>query len=107
MTITVVADDLNQARHKLGLRHESSPISITWRGDGHNDFRPVHLTGCIVNATRMGTEGGALPLEFETSKAALRHIAKLLAKHDAYVRSEKIERDKKARQQAKEAKAKK
>ncbi len=109
MTITVVANDVSDARFQLGLRASDAPIQIKWRkADAMtSDYKDVHLTGCVVDATHMGSKGGNVPLEFENAKAALRHIAKLLNEHEVFAKQAKAYRDKKDRSLAKEAKAKK
>ena len=91
MTITVTANDIHDARAKVGLRWQSGDITIKWRrGD---DYGRIRKPGCIVTA-----ESDEVPRKFDSAGEAVRYIAALLKEHDSVVRAEKKKYDKELRQ---------
>ena len=100
MGITVNAETVGDAAHKLGLLNRRSGINIKWRkGSEHFDYVPLQLVGCIVDATDI--QGEEVERCFQTSGEALRYIAGLLKKHDAYARDQAKKHRKKLREIAK------
>lgn len=102
MTITICGNDIHDARNKLGMGKPRASISINWRsGSPDFDYGRIHEVGCIVDATDI--PGEEVKQCFTTSAAAVRYIAGLLKKHDAYAREQKKKRAKEERERIKKA----
>ena len=86
MTITVQANDVNDARHQLGLLGPRAQIYIRFR-DGH-DYGRIPVTGAIVDAVASCPIFGAVPMEFDSAAGALRHLSKILKHHDKFAREQ-------------------
>ena len=104
MTITVVANDIHDARQKLAMSGLNWPIKIRFRRDRSYEWRDTmaDLPGCIVDATEI--TGEEVQMCFKTEREALRYIAKLLKRHADYVREANKKR--KAEEKKKEKKGK-
>ena len=99
MGITINAENLEDARDKLGVRDQHWPIKVRFR---RADYGNEQLPGCIVDA--VGTPDQDVPRQFLKSSDALRYIATIMKKRDDYVRAEEKARRAYLRQKAKEAK---
>lgn len=106
MGITIQAENVQDAAAKLGVESRRRGINITWRVcDQRFDFERLHETGCVVDATDI--QGEEVERCFKTSGEALRYVASLLKKHDAYARELKKQHDKRQRELLKKAKGEK
>ena len=104
MTITINANDIQDARDQLGAQEPASAIRIKWRRSDNyyvNDRNPK--VGCIVDA--VGQDSEEVQRKFDTAGAAIRYIAALLKKHDAWARESKRKHDQEVRKKAKAEKA--
>ena len=90
MGITINAENLEDARDKLGVRDQHWPIKVRFR---KADYGQQQLPGCIVDA--VGAPDQDVPRQFLKSSDALRYIAAIMKKRDEFVRS--IEKAEKAR----------
>lgn len=77
MSITIVANDVREARMKLAMHSESFAIRIKWR---ENDYGRKVLKGCVIDV-----QGERVPLEFESAAKALAYLKNYLTTHDLLV----------------------
>lgn len=98
MTITISAENVDDALDKLRRHEPTYGIKIRWRKGDAFDFQDSFQTGCIVNA--MGMPGQDVERSFKTAGEALRYIASLLKLVDATSKKQKKEREQKERNAA-------
>lgn len=89
MTITVTGDNLYDLRSKIGARERPTPIKIRWRdANGRlNNSLDVHETGCVVDARNVF--GEEVERSFKTAGQAIRYVASLIRRHEAYAKQSK------------------
>lgn len=96
MSITISAENVEDALDKLRRREPSYGIKIRWRKGEAYDYHDTMECGCIVNA--VGMPGQEVERSFKTYAEAVRYIATLLKMVDARAREQKKERVKKMRE---------
>jgi len=79
--IKVTAEDINDLKHKLGIKDKVFNISIKWKA---SDFGRKSENGCIVDATNT-IGGGEVPKEFKSNDDALEYIKLMFKDRNDYI----------------------